>query len=67
MNIRERILVEILANGPTDQATIQTQFAMCDIAEDIQWLVDAGLLERSGPPDRPVLTRGKRLGQGASR
>jgi hypothetical protein len=66
MNIRERILVEILANGPTEQAMIQAHFAKCDIVQDIQWLVDAELLERSGPSDRPVMSRGKRLDQGVS-
>jgi hypothetical protein len=64
MNFRERIVVEILTNGPTEQAMIQAHFATCDIAQDVQWLVDAGLLERSGPPDRPVLARSKRPGSG---
>ena len=64
MNIRERILVETFTDGPTVQAMIQADFAKCDIAQDIQWLVDAELLERSGPSDRPVLSRGKRLGSG---
>jgi hypothetical protein len=62
MNIRERILVEILTNGPTEQAMIQADFAKCDSAQDIQGLIDAGLLERCGPSDRPMLARGKRLG-----
>jgi hypothetical protein len=66
MNIREHILVEILTNGPTEQAMIQAHFAKCDIVQGIQWLVDAGLLERSGPSDHSVLSRGKRLGQGVS-
>ena len=64
MNIRERILVEILTNGPEEQAEVQGHFAKCDIAKHIQWLVDAGLLERGGPSDRPVLARGKRLDSG---
>ena len=63
MDIRERILVEVLTNGTTEQAEIQKQFGTCDIREHVQWLVDAALLERSGSPDTPVLARGKRLGR----
>jgi hypothetical protein len=64
MNIRERILVEILTDGPAKQAEIQTHLAKCNIAQHIQWLVDMGLLERSGPSDRSLLVRGKRLDSG---
>jgi hypothetical protein len=64
MDIRERILVEVLINGTMEQAAIQQQFEGCDIREDVQWLVDAALLERSGSSDNPVLARGKRLGPG---
>jgi hypothetical protein len=64
MDIRERILVEVLTNGATEQADIQKQFGACDIREQVQWLVDAALLERSGSSDNPVLVRGKRLGPG---
>jgi hypothetical protein len=64
MDIRERILVEVLTNGATEQAEIQKQFGNCDIREHVQWLVDAALLERSGASDNPILARGKRLGPG---
>lgn len=64
MDIRERILVEVLTNGATEQAEIQKRFGSCDIGEHVQWLVDAALLERSGSSDNPVLARGKRLGPG---
>ncbi len=64
MEIRERILVEVLTNGATEQAEMQKRFESCDIREHVQWLVDAALLERSGSSDNPVLTRGKRLGPG---
>lgn len=64
MDIRERILVEVLINGTIEQAAIQQQFEGCDIGEDVQWLVDAALLERSGSSDNPVLARGRRLGPG---
>jgi hypothetical protein len=63
-DIRERILVEVLTNGATEQAEIQKRFESCDIREHVQWLVDAALLERSGPLDNPMLARGKRLGPG---
>ncbi len=43
MDIRERILVEVLINGTMEQAAIQQQFEGCDIREDVQWLVDAAL------------------------
>ena len=43
---------------------MQKRFESCDIREHVQWLVDAALLERSGPSDNPVLARGKRLGPG---
>lgn len=58
--------MEILTNDPAEQAMIQAHFAKCDIVQDIQFLVDAGPLERSGPSDYPMLSRGKRLGQGVS-
>jgi hypothetical protein len=61
MEVRERILVEVMTNGATEQAEIERRLGSCDIREHIQWLVDAGLLERSGPSDNPLLTRGKRL------
>ncbi len=64
MDIRERILVEILTNGATEQAEMQKRFESCDIREHVQWLVDADLLERSGSSENPVLARGKRLGPG---
>ena len=64
MDIRERILVEVLTNGATEQREIQKQFESCDIREHVQWLVDAALLQRSGSSDNPVLARGKRLGSG---
>ena len=64
MDIRERILVEILTNGATEQAEIQNRFESCDIRGHVQWLVDADLLERSGSSENPVLARGKRLGPG---
>jgi hypothetical protein len=62
MDIRERMLVEVLAKGATKPAEIQNRFGGCDIREHDRWLVDAALLERSGPSDDPVLTRGKRFG-----
>jgi hypothetical protein len=62
MDIRERILVEVLTNGTIEQAAIQKQFEGCDISEHVQRLVEAALLERRGPSDNQVLARGKRLG-----
>jgi hypothetical protein len=64
IDIRERILVEVLTNGAMEQAEIQKRFDGCDIEEHVQWLVGAALLERSGPSENPVLARGKRLGPG---
>lgn len=64
MDIRERILVEVMTNGATEQAEMQKRFESCDIREHVQWLVEAALLERSGSSDNPVLARGKRLGSG---
>jgi hypothetical protein len=35
MDIRERILVEILTNGATAQAEVQKRFGNCDILEQV--------------------------------
>jgi hypothetical protein len=61
MDVRERILVEVLTNGATEQAEIQKQFGSCDISEHVQWLVDAALLERSGSSEvLPVIAEAQR-------
>ncbi len=64
MDIRESILVEVLANGTVEQAAIEKRFDGADVHAHVQWLVHAGLLERAGSADNPVLIRGKRLGSG---
>jgi hypothetical protein len=63
MDLRESILIEILANGAVEQADLEKRFSGLDIHEHLQWLIDAALLECSGSADKPILTRGKRLGR----
>ena len=62
MDIRESILIEVLANGAVEQGEIEKRFGGLDIHEHVQWLVDAALLARSGSADKRILVRGKRLG-----
>ena len=64
VEIRERILVEVLANGDIEHAELQRRMGSCDIGPHVEWLIDATLLERSGAIDNPTLRRGKRLSPG---
>jgi hypothetical protein len=64
MDIRERILVEVLTNGAMELTEIQKPFESCDIRAHAQWLVGTAPLECGGSSDNPLLARGKRLGPG---